>query len=124
MSKYMVETDETRMTSQYGVLRTYARAHAHAPGYPHARMNTDQYVILIALPLQQWFRERASVLYVIRILPVFFVSLNALCKYDSVTISVNRKTNRSLSQYLFYEISSSESLCNTWGQTEGQAWRI
>ena len=30
---------------------TYAHAHAHAPEYPHAR--TDQYVILIAFPLQQ-----------------------------------------------------------------------
>ena len=46
----------------------YAHEHAHAPGCPHARtharasMHTDQYVTLIAFPLQQWFRERASVL--------------------------------------------------------------
>ena len=42
---------------------TYTHAHAHAPGYPHARTHahTDQYVILIVFPQQQWFRERASV---------------------------------------------------------------
>ena len=47
---------------------THAHAHAHEPGYPHARthaqacIHTHQYVILIAFPWQQWFRERASVL--------------------------------------------------------------
>ena len=43
---------------------TYAHAHAHAPMYPHSRTrndaHTDQYIILIAFPLQQRFRERAS----------------------------------------------------------------
>jgi hypothetical protein len=48
---------------------TYAHAHVHAPGCPHARTHkhahTDQEVILIAFPQQQWFRERACVtLYV------------------------------------------------------------
>ena len=45
---------------------TYAHAHTHTPEYPYARTHkyahTNQYVILIALPQQQWFRERASVL--------------------------------------------------------------
>ena len=60
------------MTSQYGsyviikAIYTYAHAHTHAPGYPHARTHnhahTNQYVIPIAFPQQQWFRERASVL--------------------------------------------------------------
>jgi hypothetical protein len=46
---------------------TYEQAHAHAPGYPmHARTrkhaHTDQYIIIIAFPQQQWFRERTSML--------------------------------------------------------------
>ena len=45
---------------------TYAHSHAYAPGYPHARTrkyaHTGQYIILIAIPQQQWLRERASVL--------------------------------------------------------------
>jgi hypothetical protein len=35
-----------------------ARTHMHAPGHQHTR----KYVILIAFPRQQWFRERASML--------------------------------------------------------------
>ena len=57
---------------------TYAHAHAHALGYPHARTrkhaHTGQYVILIAFPQQQWFRERASVLrytYIVCIVRTF-----------------------------------------------------
>ena len=42
MSNNVVETEGSQMTSQYGAyaLRatcTYAHAHDHAPGYPHAR---------------------------------------------------------------------------------------
>jgi hypothetical protein len=44
----------------------YARAHAQAPGYSHARTrkhaHTDKYVTLIAFPYQQCSRERASML--------------------------------------------------------------
>jgi hypothetical protein len=44
----------------------YMHVYAHALGYPHARTrkhaHTDQYVILIAFPQQQWCRERASML--------------------------------------------------------------
>ena len=65
------------MTSQYGayalragLARLYARMRTHTPTCPgthmHARTrkhaHTNQYVILIAFPQQQWFRERASVL--------------------------------------------------------------
>jgi hypothetical protein len=71
MSKNVVETEGPQMTSHHGtyalragLARLYARAHAHTVGYLHARKHahTDQSVILIALPQQQWFRERASVL--------------------------------------------------------------
>ena len=65
------------MTSQYGahalragLARLHARmllhtptrsvTHLHARTRKHAR--TDQYVILIAFPQQQWFREHASML--------------------------------------------------------------
>ena len=65
------------MTSQYGaytlrtgLARLYARMRIHTPtcsgNHIHARTrkhaHTDQYVILIAFPQQQWFRERTSVL--------------------------------------------------------------
>jgi hypothetical protein len=48
-----------------------SKAHAHLPGHPHALMHTrthththtHKYIILISFPLQQWFRERASVLH-------------------------------------------------------------
>ena len=63
------------MTSQYGayallagLARLYARMHTPTrPGnhmHVHTRKHahTHQYVILIAYPQQQWFRERASVL--------------------------------------------------------------
>jgi hypothetical protein len=65
------------MTSQYGayaldagLARLHARmrmptltrqgTHIHARTRKHA--HTDQYVVLIAFPLQQWFRGRASIL--------------------------------------------------------------
>ena len=41
------------------------RPRARVPARTHARASmahTDKYVILIAFPQQQWFRERASVL--------------------------------------------------------------
>jgi hypothetical protein len=65
------------MTSKYGayalhaeLARLYACMRMHTPTRPgthmHARTrkhaHTDQYVILIAFPQQQWFRERASML--------------------------------------------------------------
>ena len=65
------------MTSQYGayashagLARLHARMRMHTPTRPgthmHARTrkhaHTDQYVILIAFPQPQWFRERASML--------------------------------------------------------------
>ena len=64
------------MTSQYGayalragVASLYARMRMHTPTRPgihmHARTrvkhaHTDQYVMLIAFPQQQWFSERSS----------------------------------------------------------------
>ena len=61
MSKNVEETEWPRMTSQYGayalravLAKLYARMRKHA--------HTDQYVILIAFPQQQWFHERASIL--------------------------------------------------------------
>jgi hypothetical protein len=77
MSKNVAETEGPQMTSQYGanalragLARLYARMRMHKPMRPgthmHARTRKQshkgQYVILIAFPQQQCFRERASVL--------------------------------------------------------------
>jgi hypothetical protein len=77
MSKNELETQGPQMTSQHGAyaLRVglamlYARMRMHTPTrsgtHMHAQTrkhaHTDQYVILIAFPQQQWFRERASML--------------------------------------------------------------
>ena len=77
MSKNLVETEEPQITSQHGayalragLARLYARMRMHTPTrlgtHVHARTrkyaHTDQYVILIALPQQQWLRERASMI--------------------------------------------------------------
>jgi hypothetical protein len=77
MSKNLVETEGPQMTSQHGadmlragLARLYARMRRHTPTRPgshmHARTrkraHTDQYVVLIVFRLQQWSRERASVL--------------------------------------------------------------
>ena len=47
-------------------ISTYAHAHARVPTCTHARTrrhaDTDQYVIRIAFPQQQWFRKRTSLL--------------------------------------------------------------
>jgi hypothetical protein len=72
MSKNIVET-EPQMTSQYGAYALgaglaglHARMRMHTPTRPgthtHKHAHTDQYVILIAFPQQEWFRERDSVL--------------------------------------------------------------
>jgi hypothetical protein len=77
MSKNIVEAVKPQMTSQYGayalragLTRLYARMSMHTPTRPgthmHARKgkhaHTDQYVIFIAFPQQQWFREGDSLL--------------------------------------------------------------
>jgi len=43
----------------------------------------SEYVKIIAFPMQQWFRERASILREIRKLPVLFCSLLCLIAVDS-----------------------------------------
>ena len=59
MSKNVVESEGSQMTSQYGAYALHAglarlRARIHTP--------THQYVICIAFPQQQWFCEVASLL--------------------------------------------------------------
>jgi hypothetical protein len=85
MSKNMVETEGRQITSQYGAYalqavwaRLHARTRMHTPTHPgtHTRTHaqTNKYVILIAFPQQQWFREHASVLRSTYIAsPVFFI---------------------------------------------------
>ena len=73
---------------------TYAHAHAHAPWYPHARTHartckhahTDQYVIRIAFPQQQWFRELALMLRYTYIACIVKL-LGEIVKLRKVTIS-------------------------------------
>jgi hypothetical protein len=74
MSKNITETEGPQITLCRirvacwinKAIHTYAHAHAHAPVYPYAgtrkHAHIDQYVILVAFPQQQWFRERASLL--------------------------------------------------------------
>ena len=75
MSKNVVVTEKSQMTSQYGadalragLARLYARMRLHTPTrlctHMHARKHAhrDKYVILTAFPQQQCFRERASLL--------------------------------------------------------------
>ena len=70
MSKDIVEPEGPQMTSQYGgallagLVRLHAHQHTSAPvhPHPHPHTHTEKYVILISFPLQQWFRERASML--------------------------------------------------------------
>jgi hypothetical protein len=72
-----VETEGLQMTSQYGVyallaglarlyarmcIRTPTRSDTHVHARTRKHVHTGQYVILIAFPHQQWFRERAPVL--------------------------------------------------------------
>jgi hypothetical protein len=90
MSKNIVETEGPQMTSQHGayalsagLARLYALMRMHTSTrsgtYMHARMrkhaHTNQYIILIAFPQQQWFCSRASMLrYTYIACLVFFVA--------------------------------------------------
>jgi hypothetical protein len=73
MWQNVVETEGPQMTPQYGahalragLARLYARMRMHTPTRPgtltkartRKHAHTDQYVILIAFPQQQWFRVR------------------------------------------------------------------
>ena len=104
MPKNVVETEGPQMTSQYGanalragLTRLHARMHMHTSTrlgtHIHARTrkhaHTDQYVILVAFPQQQWFRERASCC-VIRTLPVLFHLSNVVCHFPSVSLPYKR----------------------------------
>ena len=46
----------------YKLLRTCTRPRVWAPTQTRAHTHTDKHVIRIAFPLQQWFRQRASLL--------------------------------------------------------------
>ena len=52
--------DKQEYTHAHTRIRPRTRAHTHA--YTHAYTHTDKYVILIAFPVQQLLRERASIL--------------------------------------------------------------
>ena len=77
------------MALRAGLARLYARMRNHTPTRPdthmHARTrkheHTDQYVIIIAFPQQQWFRN-APKCYVIRTLAVLFCLLAVVLPCD------------------------------------------
>ena len=84
------------MTSQHGayalragLARLHARMHTptrsgtHMQARTRKHAHTGQYVILIALPRQQWFRERVSLLRYTYILVLLKLNLRYL-------MSVNR----------------------------------
>ena len=60
MSKNLVETEGPQVTSEYGAYALHAGvAMLPARMRIHTHAHADQYVILIAFPRQQLFRERA-----------------------------------------------------------------
>jgi hypothetical protein len=106
MSKNTVETEGPRMTSQYGayamrtgLARLYARMRMHTPKrsgtHMHARTpkhtHTSQYVILIAFPQQQWFRERATML-----LHIKYIACFVLCFLVKLRRKINSRIIRTL----------------------------
>ena len=73
-------------------LKCVACASTHTHALTHARAHTQKYVILIAFPRQQWFRERASILLNIRTLPVllgyiFVASIDQLLRWPELCIT-------------------------------------
>jgi hypothetical protein len=99
------------MTSQYGayalragLARLYVRMRMHTPTHSGTHMHTrtrkhaytGQYVILIAFPQQQWFRERALMLrytyiacLVLYLFSPFFVLHGSVNTGFNTTSSVN-----------------------------------
>ena len=64
---------------------------------PKSTNTHSDYVILIAFPLQQWFRESASVLRYMNIAcPVIFREIIALCYVTKLTQTKTVKHNRLL----------------------------
>ena len=72
---------------------------------PKGRDTHSEYVILIAVPRQQWLRERAPQCYVIRILSVLCISSAYKQKPVSPKLAV------STFQRLFYKMLTMEVLC-------------
>ena len=79
-SKNLVEPERPQMTTygayalHAGSARLHARTvheHAYVPGHPHTCAHTDKYVIFNNFLWQKWFRERASMLRYINVLPLF-----------------------------------------------------
>jgi hypothetical protein len=67
---------------------------ALATARTHARTYTHKYVILIAVPLQQWFRESASLLHYTYILScLYYRSTKSLNKRLNITGDKTIKTN-------------------------------
>ena len=66
--RWQYNTAALCMLNNYGYTRASTRPrpcthpHTDSPTPTHTRTHTDQYVMLIAFPLQQWLRERASTL--------------------------------------------------------------
>jgi hypothetical protein len=90
----LVETEGLHMTSQYGayalhagLTRLHARMRMHTPTRPitHTHAHTEQYVILIAFPRQQWFANEPQC-YVILTFLLLFLLVRATCKWRWVLI--------------------------------------
>ena len=54
----------------------------------HTHTHTQKYVTLFAFPRQQWFRERASVLYVLRAFPIMVGACAQQLRKTSSCLSV------------------------------------
>ena len=88
MSKNMVETSQYgAYESRVGLASLYARMRMHTPTgsvtHMHRRTckhaHTDQYVILIAVPQQQWLRERTSMFRYIYIASIVMITSQFAC---------------------------------------------
>ena len=91
MSKNMVEPETpqaircirvacwvSKTTRAQAYAHAYTRASTHTLTLVHLHTRTHQYVILVAVPLQQVFRERASLLrytYIVLFVPSYFSTL-------------------------------------------------
>ena len=83
-----------------------------AQTHTHARVHTQKYVILIAFPRQQWFRERGSTLHYTYI--ASFISSHGGVRYPFRKCCLYKLCNTKFHQNL-----SNCSVVETYGRTEG-----
>ena len=85
MSKHVVESGGLQTIWRLHVIRAYTRprpcihTHTRARSHTQTHTHTHKYIILIAFPRQQWFRERVSLLRYIYIACLVMYVLGLCC---------------------------------------------